>query len=187
MEYILASGSPRRKELLKFIVNNFDVITADIKEVCPLDIDIKKRPEYLAFQKAKAVAKSHTDAIVMGADTAVFLGEEMLGKPKDKADAIRMLKNLSGKTHSVITGCAIVNGKRETSFSVETKVKFFKLNEKQIKEYINTNEPFDKAGAYGIQGLGSLLVESITGDYFSVVGLPVSRLNLELKKFLERK
>ena len=183
MKYILASGSPRRRELLKFIIPEFEIITADIEEVCPDNMAAKECPEYLALKKAKAVAKNYDGFTVIGADTAVFLGEKMLGKPKDKRQAIKMLKSLSGKTHSVITGCAIVNGKRQKSFSVETTVKFLELDDSQINEYIATNEPFDKAGAYGIQGFGSLLVEGICGDYFNVVGLPVSRLNTELKKF----
>ena len=183
MKYILASGSPRRKELLKFIIPEFEIITADIEEVCPDTMAAKERPEYLALKKAKAVAKNHEGFTVIGADTAVFLGEEMLGKPKDRAEAIKMLKSLSGKTHSVITGCAIVNGEKERSFSVETTVKFLKLDNIEINKYIETNEPFDKAGAYGIQGFGSLLIEGICGDYFNVVGLPVSRLNAELKDF----
>ena len=183
MKYILASGSPRRKELLKFVIPEFEIITADIEEICPDKIKAKQRPEYLALKKAKAVAEKYKDAIVIGADTAVFSGGEMLGKPKDKRQAIKMLKSLSGKTHSVITGCAIVCGEKEKSFSVETTVKFLELNDRRIAEYIETDEPFDKAGGYGIQGSGALLIEGICGDYFNVVGLPVSRLNTELKSF----
>lgn len=183
MKYILASGSPRRKELLKFVIPEFEIITADIEEICPETIKTKQRPEYLALKKAKAIAEKYKDATVIGADTAVFLGENMLGKPKSVADAKNMLKSLSGKTHSVITGCAIVNGAKEKSFSVETKVKFLELDDNEIDDYIKTNEPFDKAGGYGIQGFGALLVESIMGDYFNVVGLPISKLNIYLKEF----
>lgn len=183
MKYILASGSPRRKELLRFVIPEFEIITADTEETCPNEVTANQRPQYLALKKAKAVAKNHKDATVIGADTAVFLGENMLGKPKSVADAKNMLKSLSGKTHSVITGCAIVNGEKEKSFSVETKVKFLKLHDNEINDYIKTNEPFDKAGGYGIQGFGALLIESITGDYFNVVGLPVSKLNIYLKEF----
>lgn len=183
MKYILASGSPRRKELLRFVIPEFEIITADIEETCPNEVKAKQRPEYLALKKAKAVAENYKDATVIGADTAVFLGENMLGKPKSVADAKNMLKSLSGETHSVITGCAIVNGAKEKSFSVETKVKFLELHDNEIDDYIKTNEPFDKAGGYGIQGFGALLIESITGDYFNVVGLPVSKLNIYLKEF----
>ncbi len=183
MKYILASGSPRRKELLRLIVNDYVCETADIYENCPDEILLHKRPEYLALKKAKYIAKDHKEDIVIGADTAVFSEDKMLGKPNDKEDAVKMLKSLSGKTHSVITGCAIVKGDAEMSFSVETRVKFLPLSDTDIENYILTNEPFDKAGAYGIQGFGSLLVESVSGDYFNIVGLPVSRLNRELKKF----
>ncbi|MCQ2455442.1 MAG: Maf family protein [Clostridia bacterium] len=183
MKYILASGSPRRKELFAYICKDFAIVTADIKEFCPDEIPIEKRPEYLALQKAEAVAKSNKDAVVIGADTAVFSDGEMLGKPKDRFDAEKMLKRLSGKTHTVITGCAIVCGQEKRSFSVETRVKFLTLDDNRIADYIKTGEPVDKAGAYGIQGFGSLLVESINGDYFNVVGLPVSRLNQELQNF----
>lgn len=183
MKYILASGSPRRKELLKFVLDDFEIITADIKEICPDNLKPTECPEYLALEKARNVAKNNSDSVVIGSDTAVFSDNKMLGKPKNELEAEKMLKSLSGKTHSVITGCAIIKGEKEISFSTETKVKFLKLSDAQIKDYIKTKEPLDKAGAYGIQGYGSLLVESITGDYFNVVGLPISRLNIELKKF----
>lgn len=183
MDYILASASPRRKELLKFIISDFDCVTAEVEEVCPDNMPPESCPEYLAVLKAKAVAKNHTESIVIGADTAVFLNGTMLGKPKSEADAKSMLKSLSGKTHSVITGCALIKGEKIKSFAVKTDVKFLCLSEAQIDSYIKTGEPLDKAGSYGIQGFGSLLVDSISGDYFNVVGLPVSRLNAELLNF----
>ena len=184
MDYILASGSPRRKELLKLVIPKFSCVTADIEEICPESIAPEERPQYLAVKKATHIAKQNKNSTVIGADTAVFLDGKMLGKPKDESDAENMLKSLSGKTHKVITGCAIVCGDKKTEFSVQTEVTFFELSDKEIKKYILTKEPMDKAGAYGIQGYGSLLIKEIKGDYFNVVGLPVSALNKNLNRFL---
>ncbi len=185
MKYILASGSPRRKELLEFIISDYSCITANVDETCPTDIEPQNRPEYLALLKAREVAKNYKEDVVIGADTAVFSGQKMLGKPKNEKEAFNMLKSLSGKTHSVITGCAVVFGDRHISFSCKTDVEFFSLSDREINNYISSKEPMDKAGAYGIQGLGSLLVKGINGDYFNVVGLPVSLLNKKLKEFLD--
>ena len=184
MKYILASGSPRRKELLKLVVPEFDCLTADIDEVCPDETAPYERPEYLAVKKAGHIAKNHPDCAVIGADTAVFLGDTMLGKPKDERNAETMLASLSGRTHKVITGCAIVKGDRKISFSVVSEVTFYVLTEKEIKEYVKTKEPLDKAGAYGIQGKGALLVKEIRGDYFNIVGLPVAELKRKMRDFL---
>ena len=182
MDIILASASPRRQELLKLIFDKFSIITADIEEVCPDSLHPHKCPEYLALQKARAVANDHKDSLVIGADTAVFLGDVMLGKPKDDEDAVRMLSSLSGREHLVITGCAAILREKEISFSVTSGVKFFELSKEEINWYIGTREHTDKAGAYGIQGKGSLLVEEIHGDYFNIVGLPVSELNRKIKE-----
>jgi len=184
MNYILASGSPRRQELLSLVVPEFDIVVADIEEICPCEIKPLDKPEYLALKKAKHIAKDNLNSVVIGADTAVFLGDKMLGKPKSETDAFDMLKSLSGKNHKVVTGCALILGDREITFSVVTEVEFFKLSDKEIREYISTKEPMDKAGAYGIQGFGALLVKGIKGDYFNVVGLPVSALKRELKKIV---
>lgn len=178
---ILASKSPRRKELLSIITNDFVIKTADVDETLPENIAPDKAVEYLSEIKAEPF-KNDKD-IVIGADTVVAIDGKILGKPKDKADAYNMLKMLSGKEHSVFTGVTVIsNGKCDT-FSVETRVKFFALSDDEINDYINTGEPFDKAGAYGIQGKGSLLVEKIDGDYFNVVGLPVSKLAKSLSTF----
>ena len=182
MDIILASASPRRQELLKLIFDEFSVITADIEEVCPDSLHPHKCPEYLALLKAKEVAKNHPESLVIGADTAVFLGDTMLGKPKNDEDAACMLSSLSGREHLVITGCAAILGEKEIAFSVTSRVKFFELSREQIDWYISTREHTDKAGAYGIQGKGSLLVEEIHGDYFNIVGLPVSQLNRKIKE-----
>ena len=183
MDIILASASPRRQELLGKITTDFVCIPSDIEEDYPKNLDICAVPEYLAMKKAEHIAKKYGKSIVIGSDTGVFLGSEMLGKPKDREDAYRMIESLSGKTHSVITGCAIVKGERKISFSCETKVTFYDLNEKEILEYVNTGECDDKAGAYGIQGYGALLIKEIKGDYFNVVGLPVAELHRKLKEF----
>ena len=119
--------------------------------------------------------------LVIGVDTVVAIDGKILGKPKNEKDAFFMLKNLSGKEHSVFTGVTVIKNDKEVTFSVQTKVKFFELDDREIEDYISSGEPFDKAGAYGIQGKGSLFVEKIDGDYFNVVGLPISRLARQLK------
>ena len=131
----------------------------------------------------KRVAKDYPVDFVAGCDTVVVLEEEILSKPCDEEDAFQKLRTLSGKTHKVITGCALVKGERVHTFFEETLVEFYPLCDEEILRYIATKEPMDKAGAYGIQGAGSLFVKGIQGDYFNVVGLPVARLMRELKKF----
>lgn len=185
MKYILASNSPRRQELLKFILPNFECLPADIEEILPKGIDPLFAPEFLAVQKAMHISASHPDALTIGSDTAVFLGDIMLGKPKDREDAKIMLKLLSGNTHKVITGCSFCKNGKTYSFSETSLVEFYPLSDSEIEEYLATNEYTDKAGAYGIQGFGSALVKRIDGDFFNIVGLPVARLKRELKKFCE--
>lgn len=174
---ILASQSPRRRELLKYITDDFKVMSSDVDETLPKGISPADAVLYLS--KIKAEPFRNEDDMIIGADTVVSIENKILGKPKDYDDAKNMLKQLSGKWHSVFTGVTIIKGNFSKSFYVETKVKFFDLSEQEIDNYIKTNEPMDKAGAYGIQGYGSLLVEKIDGDYFNVVGLPISRLNQE--------
>lgn len=178
---ILASKSPRRKELLSFITTDFAVKSADVDETLPQGITPDKAVEYLS--KIKAEPFKNENDIVIGADTVVALDGKILGKPRDDADAFATLKMLSGREHSVFTGVSVIKGENIETFSVQTKVKMFELTDEEIEEYIATDEPFDKAGSYGIQGKGSLLVEKIDGDYFNVVGLPISRLNRVLKLF----
>lgn len=178
---ILASASPRRRELLSIITDDFKVIPSDAEETVPDNIKTEKAAEYLAKIKAKAVAEKYPFDIVIGSDTCVVAEGKILGKPKDKDDARQMMQMLSNKTHKVITGCAIVKDSEITSFSTETLVEFYPLSEEQIEEYISSSEPYDKAGGYGIQGKASLFVKGIKGDYFNVVGLPVAELNLKLK------
>ena len=184
MKTILASASPRRRELIKLIDENAVFVSADIDESVPNGIEIEAAPEYLACQKALFVAKEYKDDLVIGCDTSVFIDSMMLGKPKDNEDAFNMLSLLSGRTHKVITGCCIVKDGKSVSFSCTSLVKFFDLSDKEIRDYIKSGEPRDKAGAYGIQGKGSLIVEKIDGDYFNIVGLPVSLLNRYIKRLL---
>lgn len=180
--FILASASPRRKELISIICDDVKIIPADVSEDFSDDIPVTAVPEMLAVKKAVAISKEHPEDTVVGADTSVIIDNEILGKPADKEDAKRMLRLLSGKTHQVITGCAIFKNGRSLSFSETTFVTFYPLSEKEIDAYVETLEPMDKAGSYGIQGYGSLLVKSINGDYFNVVGLPVGKLNKMLKR-----
>lgn len=184
MEYILASASPRRQELLRFIKKDFTVIPADIEENVPAGIEAEFSPEFLSVQKAQYIAKNHPKALVIGSDTGVFLDGVMLGKPSNEKEAADMLSSLSGRTHSVITGCALFYKGKSFSFSEKTLVTFFPLDAAEIAEYIASRSPFDKAGGYGIQDKGCLFVKGIEGDYFNVVGLPVARLKKEIEKFL---
>lgn len=181
MNIILASNSPRRKELLKYIFDSFIVIPADIDETIPNSIPIKLSAEYIAKKKAYTIAKKYPNDLVIGCDTVVIHHERVLGKPSSHEDCFNTLKFLSAETHSVITGVCITKPNKEVSFSETTEVTFHDLTDDEILKYISTGEPFDKAGGYGIQGYGSLLVKNISGDYFNVVGLPISKLNQILK------
>ncbi len=177
-EIILASASPRRKELLELIGLQFKVDPADYKEDMNLKLSPHELARALSLEKAKSVAGKYNNAIIIAADTFVSIRGQILGKPHTEEEAKRMLVSLDGVTHSVITGFTILDtdtGKK-ISRSVETKVTFKKLTEKEIDAYIKTKEPLDKAGAYAIQGLGSVLVKGIEGDYFNVIGLPLCPL-----------
>lgn len=183
---ILASASPRRQQLLSLICDSFSVQPSDIDETIENEIELEKTPEYLALKKARNIQeKGHFDDVVIGCDTGVFLDSCMLGKPKSEEQAAEMLCRLSGRKHKVITGCALIYRDNCVSFSQTTEVEFYELSDKEIHEYISTGEPMDKAGAYGIQGKGAVLVRKIDGDFFNVVGLPVARLKRELDKITE--
>ncbi len=182
MKVILASASPRRKELLKILFDEFDIIPADVDENIPEDISAENAAEYLAKKKANFIAEKYPEALIIGSDTTVVIDGEILGKPADKADAKNMLLKLSGKTHKVITGVSAVYRGEELSFSEITEVVFYELSNAEIETYLNSDEWCDKAGAYGIQGKAGLFAEKIIGDYNNVVGLPVSRLNRKLKE-----
>ncbi len=177
-EIILASASPRRKELLELIGLQFKVDPSDYKEDMNLKLSPYELARALSLEKAKSVAGKYNNAIIIAADTFVIIRGQILGKPHTEEEARRMLALLDGATHLVITGFTILDtdtGKR-ISRSVETKVTFKKLTEKEIDAYVKTKEPLDKAGAYAIQGLGSILVKRIEGDYFNVIGLPLCPL-----------
>ena len=180
---VLASASPRRKELLERAGFEFISVPAQTEEIVPEKIAVEDMPEYLAVKKAEAVLQDYPNDIILSADTMVELDGVIYGKPGDERSAFHMLRQLSGKTHHVYTGvCILANGEKE-SFTTCTKVEFYWLTDEEIWDYIHTGEPMDKAGAYGIQGLGRLFVESICGDYFNIVGLPVSRLMRALDQF----
>ena len=178
---ILASGSPRRRELLSLITDEFEVLVSGCDEFVPEGTPAEKVPAILAEQKALAVAKLRPEDTVIGSDTVVVLNNEIFGKPKDKVHAHAMLKALSGKRHFVYTGVAVAEKGSVRSFVQKTEVEFYELSDETIEKYIATGEPMDKAGAYGIQGKGSVLVKGIVGDYFNVMGLPVA----ETARFLE--
>jgi septum formation protein len=174
---VLASQSPRRAQLLDALGLRFDIAPADIDESLHADEDPVAYALRLARGKAAAVAAVRPDAIVIGADTVVVIDGIALGKPRDDADAVDMLLRLQGRTHTVATGLAIVGPGGATAAAVErTEVRFRPFGRRTAERYVATGEPKDKAGAYGIQDAGSALVEGITGDFFTVMGLPVARL-----------
>ncbi|MBS6397716.1 MAG: septum formation inhibitor Maf [Clostridiales bacterium] len=178
---ILASASPRRKELLEQIGAAFEIRKAEGEEVITSDIPQEVVKE-LSGQKAQEVAEKAAGTVIIGADTVVAIEGQILGKPKDRADAVRMLKLLQGTDHEVITGVTVIlkeQGKR-ICFAEVTKVHVFPMTDAQIKAYVESGEPMDKAGAYGIQGRFAAYVSGIEGDYNNVVGLPVGRLYQEL-------
>ncbi len=183
---ILASASPRRRELLAQAGFEFEVVTSDVDEVVDPSLTPDKLVMSLARQKAQAVAQNRADCAVIGSDTVVVLDGKVLGKPRDEADAVRMLESLSGRKHEVYTGVCIAFAGETHCFFERTSVNFCELDGEQIKAYVATGEPMDKAGAYGIQGKGCVLVEGIEGDYFNVVGFPVSRFCREYKKTVDK-
>ncbi len=176
MGLILASASPRRRELLKLAGLDFTVCVSDCDESVPESLSPPEAVAEIAGRKALAVAANYPEDTVIGADTIVVVDGIILGKPKDAGDAADMLKRLSDRTHSVYTGVCVVSGSAEKRFIEITDVTFYALTDAEIDKYVATGEPTDKAGAYGIQGRGALLVKEICGDYFNVVGLPLARL-----------
>lgn len=182
---ILASKSPRRKELMQLMPVAFEVFTKEVEE----RIDEAKSPEenvkLLAEQKAYAVAKDYPERWVVGCDTIVVYEGNIMGKPKDEEDAVKMLKSLQGCVHQVYTGVSLRNIQQSIaeSFTVESFVTMKALSDEEIAWYVKTGEPMDKAGAYGIQGYASNFIDKIEGDYFNIVGLPVSTLYIYLKKY----
>ena len=180
---VLASQSPRRKEIMETAGFEFEIIVSNAEEKIEENLSPEEVAKSLSLQKAQAVAVDNPEKIVIGADTIVVLDNEILGKPKDKNDAYKMLKKLSGKAHKVYTGIAVICGEKIVNEAVSTEVEFYELSDDEIIKYIETNEPMDKAGSYGIQGRGCLLVKGIKGDYFNVVGLPIATLSKIIKEF----
>ena len=178
---ILASQSPRRKELLGLLQKPFEVRVADISEEMDEKVDPAQQVAQVSRRKALAVAREKED-VVIAADTIVVCGGQILGKPKDEADACRMLRLLSGKSHQVMTGLTVLQGEKQVLCTEITDVYFRTLTDEQIRNYVRSGEPMDKAGAYGIQGGAALFVERLVGDYYNVVGLPVCRLSQILEE-----
>ena len=185
-EIILASGSPRRRELLGGLGIDFRVARLnDVDESYPDDLPANEVAEYLSKKKAEAYRQSLTDRqLIITADTVVITDGEILGKPTDVADATRMLKALSGAVHQVVTGVTVMTTAKTVSFSATTNVRFAPLSDEEIDYYISHYRPFDKAGAYGIQEwIGYIAVEGIEGSYFNVMGLPIQKLYTVLKSY----
>jgi septum formation protein len=173
---ILASQSPRRAELIGRLGLDFETIPADIDESYLSHETPPDHAERLAREKAEVIARSHPHALVVGSDTIVVVDGDVLGKPRDRDHAIEMLMRLSGREHEVCTGVAVARGDRVESGLERVRVRFRALDRHLCEAYVDTREPMDKAGAYGIQGFGSAIVEGIEGDYFAVMGLPVVRM-----------
>lgn len=188
LKFILASASERRKELLSRIVKDFEVRVSDFdEESVHVNEDIEEYVKILSEGKAKSVALNYgSDSIIIGADTIVVIDNKVLGKPKDKNDAFRMLKSLSNNVHRVYSGVTVINNSTKVikSECLYTEVYFSELSDEEIWKYIDTGECLDKAGAYGIQGFGGVFVKSINGCYYNVVGLPLNLLNKMIKEIL---
>lgn len=182
---ILASASPRRKEILRISGLRFNVRSSSYRENLGLSLKPRELARHLSRRKAEYVAPQYKNALVIAADTFIVFRNSLLGKPRSSAEAVKMLQMLSGKIHSVITGFTIIDtGSRKIATkSMETRVFFRKLTKKEIQSYVRSGEPMDKAGAYAIQGLGAAFVEKIEGDYFNVMGLPLCALLQSLKAF----
>ena len=180
---VLSSNSPRRKELLGELGIDFEVrVIEGIDETYPKELSVEEVPQYIAREKARVYIVDK-DEVLLTADTVVVLGNEIMGKPHDEADAMRMLRQLSGKTHQVITGVCLTTNDKQVTFADVTDVSFADLTDEEIKYYVDNFRPLDKAGAYGIQEwIGLAGVTGIKGSYFNVVGLPVHRVYAELKK-----
>ena len=182
---ILASASPRRAELLRQLKLDFRIMPSDATEVLDEQLSPFEICQLNAHRKARVVAKKNPDALVLGADTLVFLAGEIMGKPVSPADAERMLARLQGRTHQVVTGICLIHlrAHRERIFAVSTDVTFHPLDAGQIRDYLGKVNPLDKAGAYAIQEHGDLIISEISGSYSNVVGLPLERLREEMQSW----
>ncbi len=183
MNLILASASPRRREILEALGFHFTVVTADIDETsretnpCRYVEQLALRKGRAVYRRLSAMERLFPDTLVLAADTVVSAGGHILGKPKSREDARHMLSLLSGTTHQVISGLALLSPEKQVSVSEVTHVRFAPLSASDIDLYVASDEPYDKAGAYAVQGMASLWIEGLVGDYFNVVGLPVKRLH----------
>jgi septum formation protein len=182
---VLASGSPRRKQLLEWAEIPFDILVKETPETWPPGLAVAEVPVFIARNKALAVKGTATDGrVILAADTVVVLGEEIIGKPRDKADAIGILSRLAGQKHEVITGVVLLRGEEEISFYDRTAVWFHPLSLAEIEGYVDRYRPYDKAGAYAIQEwIGVVGIKGIEGDFYNVMGLPVSRVVQALRRF----
>ncbi len=190
MNFILASKSPRRREMLENLGLAFRIVTAETDETCH-EIDPKEFVKQLAARKGEAVrellkekGELSADTVIIASDTVVVSEREIMGKPKDREDAARMLRSFSGKTHEVVSGVAILQGERCFAEAETTRVLFDTIPENELALYVESDEPYDKAGGYAIQGFASLWIHGIEGDYFNVVGFPIKRFSDMLKKHL---
>jgi len=180
---ILASGSPRRKELLKRIVEEFEVIPADIDETVMNEESPQSYAERMSRTKAAHLAQDYPEELILAADTIVAVDEKILGKPVDRKDAKAMLMSYSNRSHEVLTSVTLRQGMQEKTFVVTAVVEFYPMTDEEIESYLDHNEWQDKSGSYGIQGAVSLFVKGIKGDFFTIVGFPISRIYQELKEF----
>jgi septum formation protein len=182
---VLASGSPRRKQLLEWAEIPFDILVKETPETWPPGLAVAEVPVFIARNKALAVKGAATDGrVILAADTVVVLGEEIIGKPRDRADAIGILSRLAGQRHEVITGVVLLRGEEEISFYDRTAVWFHPLSLAEIEGYVDRYRPYDKAGAYAIQEwIGVVGIKGIEGDFYNVMGLPVSRVVQALRRF----
>lgn len=183
MTIILASQSPRRKELLQRILPEFKIVPAEIDEKVSESDTPVEYVQKMAREKAQQVAKNHPNDLVIGCDTIVTLDNKILGKPASREDGFNMLTELSGKTHAVYTSIVLLKNNQELATTVPAKVEFYELSDQEINSYLETDEYIDKAGAYGIQGQGALFVKQIEGDYYSIMGLPIGTLYRMLQEF----
>ncbi len=181
---ILASSSPRRKDLLSLCGFPFEIIPSDFDEDAVVISSPKELVETLSLEKAQTILKKFPEAIIFGADTTVALDQEILGKPKDKDDACQMLYRMQGRDHLVWGGYTILSNQHCITESCVTKVFFNPLSEEEIRAYVDTGEPMDKAGSYGAQGIGSTFIKRIEGSYTNVVGLPLAEFTVSLKSFI---
>ncbi len=179
---ILASASPRRREIMGMLQMPFEVIVSNTSEVMDESLPVKERIIDIARQKAEAVYRDHQDAIVIGCDTVVVVGDRILGKPKDKEQAREMFELMRGREHIVLSGVCIMSKEETYCFADETEVHFNPMSDQEIEDYISTDEPYDKAGAYAIQGQSGVFIREIRGSYYNVVGFPIDRVYDYLKK-----